>query len=341
MVLKRKKMFITAVIIIAVFSLIKSYHLFFRDFENNEIFSSISTVDSQNLDSTFSFAVMGDNKNSISTFDKIITSINNQSSIAFTMNTGDMVFDGNPIKYDFFLKQLKMFKNPMIPVPGNHDEADGGIARYISIFGPLYYTFSQGNAFFIVLDDSNEENIDPWQLRWLKKELEKSKGFKHTFVFMHVPIYDPRRSMEEQPGHSLKDLSSARDILELMKHYSIDMVFAGHIHGYFTGDWEGLPYTITGGGGAEMLYSNPDHYFYHYLQVNINGDTVSYDMVKIQSPDFNFMDRIGAFLWIYLYSFIVINYWVLLLLIALIVLFVAYIKRYGKDFPFIITRRKK
>ena len=257
------------------------------------------------------------------------------------MNTGDMVFDGNPIKYDFFLKQLRLFKNPMIPVPGNHDEADGGIERFISIFGPRYYSFSQGNALFIVLDDSNEENIDPWQLRWFKGELENSKNFKHTFVFMHVPVYDPRKKMEEQPGHSLKDPGSAREVLDLMKQYSIDMVFAGHIHGYFKGNWEGVPYTITGGGGAEMLYSDPEHYFYHYLQVNIDGDKVSYNTIKIHSPDFNFIDRIAAFIWIYLYSFIVINYWILLLLVALSVLLVAYIKQYGKDFPFKISRRKK
>lgn len=178
-------------------------------------------------------------------------------------------------------------------------------------------------------------------MRWFKEELEKSRKFKHTFVFMHVPVYDPRKSMKDQPGHSLKDLDSARKVLDLMKQYPIDMVFAGHIHGYFKGDWEGVPYTITGGGGAEMLYSDPAHYFYHYIQVNVTSDKVFYNIVKIDSPDFNFIDRIGAFLWIYFYSFIVINYWIILLLIAVTILLVAYIKRYGKDFPFSITRKRK
>lgn len=338
---KKGRIFTVAIIVIAILSLLKTYHLFFRDFENNEIYKGVSAIDSQKSGNNFTFAVMGDNKNSISTFKHIITSINSESAIQFTMNTGDMVFDGNSIKYDFFLRQLKLFKNPMIPVPGNHDEADGGTERYISIFGPLYYSFTHGSTMFIILDDSNEENIDPWQLRWFKEELEKSKTYKHTFVFMHVPIYDPRRSIEEQPGHSLEDLDSALEILNLMKQYHIDMVFAGHIHGYFKGDWEGVPYTITGGGGAEMLLSDPQHYFYHYIKVTIEGDSVAYNLEKINSPDFNYVDRIGAFLWIYLYSFIVINYWVLLLLIALGVLLFLYIKHYGKDFPFTISRRKK
>ena len=125
MFLKKKKLFIAGLVIIAGFSLIKSYHLFFREFENNEVFNGLSRVASEAAGDTFTFAVMGDNKNSISTFKKIIDSINTRKAIQFTMNTGDMVFDGNPIKYDFFLKQLKLFKNPMLPVPGNHDVADG------------------------------------------------------------------------------------------------------------------------------------------------------------------------------------------------------------------------
>ncbi len=341
MFLKKKKLFIAGLVLIAGFSLIKSYHLFFREFENNEVFNGLSRVASEAAGDTFTFAVMGDNKNSISTFKKIIDSINTRKAIQFTMNTGDMVFDGNPIKYDFFLKQLKLFKNPMLPVPGNHDVADGGTERYINIFGPLYYSFTHGSSYFIVLNDSNEEDIDLWQLRWFKNELEKSKNYKHTFVFMHVPVYDPRKSIEDQPGHSLKDLDSARKVLDLMKQYPIDMVFAGHIHGYFKGNWEGVPYTITGGGGAEMLYADPAHYFYHYIKVVVTDSKVSYIIKKMDSPDFNVTDRIGAFLWIYFYSFVVINYWVLLLLTALGILLYLYIKRYGKNFPFYITRRKK
>ena len=171
MVLKKRKLLIAIIIIIAGISLIKTYRLFFSDFENNEIYKGVSKLDTTK--DNFTFAVMGDNKNSISTFRHIIDSINAQSSIEFTMNTGDMVFDGNPVKYDFFLKQLRLFKNPMLPTPGNHDVADDGTKRYLSIFGPLYYSVTHGSTLFIVLNDSNEEDLDPWQIRWFKEELEK------------------------------------------------------------------------------------------------------------------------------------------------------------------------
>jgi hypothetical protein len=42
-------------------------------------------------------------------------------------------------------------------------------------------------------------------------------------------------------------------------------VFASHIHGYFKETRDNIPYFITGGAGGEMLLSDPDHYFYHYI----------------------------------------------------------------------------
>ena len=338
---KRSILLIFLILTVAVISLIKSFHLFFQEFDNNVIYTGVSSLETAG--DSFTFAVLGDNKNSVSTFGRIINSINKQKSIEFTMNTGDMVFDGNPIKYDFFLKQLKQFTNPMLPTPGNHDIADGGTERYLDIFGPMYYSFAHGSSFFIVLNNSNERDIDPWQLHWFEEELMKSKEYNHTFVFMHVPIYDPRLKMDEQPGHSFENLVSAEKVLQLLKQYPVEMVFAGHIHGYFRGDWDGVPYTITGGGGAEMLTSDPAHSFYHYIRVKIDGEIVNYDIVRINSPGFNFIDRVASFLWIYLYSFIVINYWFILLSIALITLLILYIKRYGKDFPYLIkfVRKKK
>ena len=336
---KGKKLLITFVFIISVISIVKTIPLFFEIMETDEIFKAVSSIESEK--DYFTFAVMGDNKNSISTFNKIINSINTDKTIDFTINTGDMVFDGNPVKYNFFLKQYRQFVNPMLPVPGNHDMEDGGRDRYADIFGPLYYSYSRGKSFFIVLDDSNQENLDLWQMKWLEEKLIESAAYDHLFVFMHVPLYDPRKGKAGQPGHSLENPDSVKKILDLLKPYPVDMVFAGHIHGYFKGDWEGLPYTITGGGGAEMIYSVRENYFYHYIKVTVNGEDVSYNTVRIDSPDFNIIDRIGSFLWIYIYSFIVINYWVLIMFITIGFLFFVYLKRYGKKFPLAIIWKKK
>jgi hypothetical protein len=92
------------------------------------------------------------------------------------------------------------------------------------------------------------------------------------------------------------------------------MIFASHIHGYYIGTWGKTPYIITGGAGAEMLGTDPRHYFYHYLKVNITNDGVKYQVVKIKSPDFEFIDRLIHDAWIYADSFFAIHFLDLILL---------------------------
>ena len=49
--------------------------------------------------------------------------------------------------------------------------------------------------------------------------------------------------------------------MALFKKYKVTHIFAGHIHGYYTGTWDGMPYTITGGAGAQLYGSDPEHVF--------------------------------------------------------------------------------
>jgi len=89
-------------------------------------------------------------------------------------------------------------------------------------------------------------------------------------VFLHIPLYDPRDG--EKP-HSLKP-EEASQLLALFKKYHVTHIFAGHIHAYYAGAWEGLPYIITGGAGAPLSGTDPQHAFYHYLKVTIRGSQV-------------------------------------------------------------------
>ncbi|ACR79146.1 metallophosphoesterase family protein [Kosmotoga olearia] len=295
----------------------------------NVVYNSVNKIKTHS--GNFSFAVLGDNKNSISTFGKIIEQINTNPEITFVVNTGDMVFDGSVTKYNFFLKQLSKLQKPFIPVPGNHDIADGGMNNYVEFFGPLYYAFAVDQVYFIVLDSSNEETIGAWQMKWLEEQLKNSQKHKYRFVFLHVPIFDPRLPMDKQPGHSLKNTKNAMELLKLLQKYNVTMVFAGHIHGYFRGEWEGVPYIVTGGAGAELVGLNKEHYFYHYLIVRVKDTGIDYEVVKVNSPDFNVIDRIGAFLWLYLYSFVVINYWWIVFIIGVFIFTILLVRGFKKE----------
>lgn len=266
----------------------------------------------------FSFAVFGDNKNSAKIFENLISKLNKED-ILFAIDDGDLVYDGENEKFRFFLDQISHLNKPLLTVFGNHEAKEKGRSAYYDLFGRFYYSFTVGDSYFIILDSSNEKNLNDEQFSWLKNELKISQNYKNRFVFMHVPLYDPRKG-DYKEGHSLEDLNFAKKLNDLFDENNVTMLFVSHIHGYYKGIWGKTPYIITGGGGAELAGSNPEHYFYHYIKINVNDSEVKYDVVKLKSPDFELIDRWIHDAWIYIYAFFAIHLVDVLLISALIYL---------------------
>jgi hypothetical protein len=150
---------------------------------------------------------------------------------------------------------------------GNHDlNDDGSNKNYREIFGPTYYSFQVGHGYFIVLDATTEAGFDTAERQWLESELQKSQASKARFVFMHVPVFDPRGG---QFHKSLPD-KDQQDLLDLFRRYKVTHLFASHLHGYFSGVWAGVPYTLTGGAGARLQGKDPAHFFHHYVTVHLH-----------------------------------------------------------------------
>jgi hypothetical protein len=283
-------------------------------------------INSFPLSYNFCFAVMGDTKNGLGTFHRIIKDINGKK-LLFAIEVGDLVSDGEKEKYRIFYNEIKKSEVPFLVAIGNHDIREGGRANYFDIFGHFYYAFSYCDSLFVVLDDANEEYIDKQQMEFLENELKKD--FSHKFVFLHVPPFDPRSYVLDipkiihkdiKPEHCLADKENAKQFMDLASKYSVTAVFASHIHGYFEEIRGGVAYIITGGAGAELLLSNPEHYFYHYVNVCVNGSNVGYKVVKFPSPDANLVDRFGYAIWLYIWYFIVTNKVAIILSIIILAL---------------------
>jgi len=249
----------------------------------------------------FCFAVFGDNKNSYTTFNKLLRRVNRDHDIAFAIDVGDLVYDGEKEKYLYFFDQVTdNLHLPFLTAIGNHELREKGRDLYYDMLGPFYYSFHIGRTYFIVLDDANEVGLDEWQKIWLEKELQKAQGYTNRLVFLHVPLFDPRGGIYH---HCLPE-KSAKPLLAIFQKYHVSHIFASHIHAYFSGQWEGIPYTITGGAGGELVGTDPQHYFYHYLKVKIQGDQMKIAIKRISSPDYEWMDRLRDIIWLYLYAFI-------------------------------------
>ena len=278
---------------------------------------------------SFCFGVMGDNHEGIRTFDKIIADLN-QKKPAFMIDNGDLVSQGSKEKYRIFYQKIQESQVPFLVGIGNHDIRDNGRSNYFNIFGDFYYSFSYNDSLFIVLDDANQVDIGKQQLDFLENELKKD--FKHKFIFMHVPVFNPKSSsirlnnrmvpedMKFNPY--LSDGETVKEFESLVHKYNATTVFSSHIHGYFNETINNTPYLITGGGGGALFGFDPEHYFYHYIIVCVNGDNISYNVVKFKSFDNNSFERILSVMWMYLYSFVYTNMVDIVLFIIIFILLV-------------------
>ena len=241
---------------------------------NKKEISRIKVADPVN----FSFAVFGDNKGNRSIFQPLLRDISHDKEIAFAIDVGDLVRKGKRGLFRNFLSQLQRTMTiPFLTAVGNHD-LDNGSGNYQEIFGPTYYSFQIGQNYFIVLDASTEPSFDKTQLKWLEDELGKAQSSKARFVFMHIPPFDPRSS-GAQPDKDRKDL------LDLFRRYNVTHLFASHIHGYFSGFWEGIPYTITGGAGGRLQGSDPQHFFHHYVKVHVHDGNLDTMVRRIEAKN--------------------------------------------------------
>jgi hypothetical protein len=94
---------------------------------------------------------------------------------------------------------------------------------------------------------------------------------------MHVPPFDPR-------GNEFhKCLKDGKELLDLFKHYHVTHLFGSHLHGYFSGIWEGVPYTVTGGAGGRLQGEDPEHFFHHYVTVRVHQGKVETTVRRIDT----------------------------------------------------------
>jgi 3',5'-cyclic AMP phosphodiesterase CpdA len=219
------------------------------------------------------FAVLGDNRSNPAVFGQVLKQLDRDPDLAFAVDLGDLVETGSVENFRPFLDQVRRhLRLPFLTVIGNHDLEKGrGDRLYRQIFGPAHYAFQIKDHYFIVVNDVEAGRISESQRVWLESELKKSQAYQTRLVFLHTPLFDPRGG---EHHHALPE-DTGRQLADLFRRYQVTHVFAGHIHSYFTGNWDGVPYTVTGGAGAPLYGTDPQHDFYHYLKVTLTADKIA------------------------------------------------------------------
>lgn len=244
----------------------------------------------EKIQGKFSFVVIGDNRSGDDTYKKIVSMIMERKP-DFVVNTGDMIATPGDIKeWTKFWEMSKPITVPYFLTVGNHDAhpkvplSEKKYKEEVDLPGnELYYSFVAGNSLFIILDsylDDQEKKITGVQLKWLEGVLAASRQ-KHKFVFLHHPLYT-----DLGKGHhahdSIDKYPDTRDRLEAFFAKSkVDAVFAGHEHYYERRTVDGIIHIITGGGGAPIYDKEEYGGFNHFVQVTVDGDKVSAEVMDI------------------------------------------------------------
>jgi 3',5'-cyclic AMP phosphodiesterase CpdA len=128
--------------------------------------------------------------------------------------------------------------------------------------------------------DDQEKRITGEQFNWLEAVLVNSAQ-EHKFVFLHHPLYtDPGKG--HHAHDSMDRYPESRNMLgALLAKYKVEAVFAGHEHYYERRAVDGVLYIITGGGGAPIYDKEEYGGYNHFVQVTVNGDKVSGEVVDV------------------------------------------------------------
>jgi serine/threonine-protein phosphatase CPPED1 len=225
------------------------------------------------------FAVVGDTRSNPAIFTQVLKQMEADAGITFAMDLGDVVESGTLEQFEDFFKLVRAhISRPFLIAPGNHDLGRGqDVTLFRRIFGPDYFAFPVKDHYFIVVNDNLKTGLGEAQSRWLEDELKKAQSFKTRIVFLHYPLFDPRGGKFR---HALPVEAGTR-MAALFLRYRVTHIFASHIHGYFTGNWEGVPFTVSGGGGAKLAGDDPAHFFYHYIKVSLSGGHVQVQVQRL------------------------------------------------------------
>ena len=180
----------------------------------------------------------------------------------FVMSVGDLIEGSKDAdtsrkqwtEFNGFVKQLQM---PFFYVPGNHDGANASLADvWKEAYGRRMYSFAYQNCLFACINTSDESVDDPKadtsyrkprvgkaQIEMLAAALKKHPNPRHTFIFLHHPIWNAK-DLESNGWLEVEKLLAD-------KQYT---AFCGHVHVFhkFIRNGRNLYQLATTGGGSSM-----------------------------------------------------------------------------------------
>lgn len=196
---------------------------------------------------------------------------------SMVMNVGDTGDCGWTPLLKLYQKRMGALVSDGIPVytvVGNHDLDYAGITRddLAEVYDPLgpaligrggtRYSFEYGGCHFAVLNNrpiSGLIRLNPEDIEWLRRDLEKVRKDTRVLLFMHA-------NMPESDTHR---------VVELLQPFKRPIIFHGHSHSDAVTAWGGVPVVVTG----SLYGGTPEAGSYRVV-------TVTPDRISVRTRDF-------------------------------------------------------
>jgi len=238
-------------------------------------------------DGEYRFVIIGDSRSNPGLWPNIIKHIDLlDPKPDFVINTGDIVRRGYTDEYlDYYIPPLLETNIPFFVALGNHDDGDSAMAvEYQTLFGAnsLNFYFDYGNRRFIVIDNVTKVIDYGETLAWLEQALEETPP-DHSII---VAAHKPPATVEKWAYHSW-DEENSKIFSDLMTKHEVEHAFFGHIHAYSTAQFQGIDYTIAGGGGAGLHDRyGPAGNVHHYVICDVQSDgTIRQQVARFYRED--------------------------------------------------------
>jgi hypothetical protein len=190
--------------------------------------------------------------------------------IRFVIFGGDLTYLGEEAEYSNFIDHISALTSPSYPALGNHDIYNGGWLYYWRYLGPSAYSFTGGNAKFVVIDSASG-SIGEAQMQWIQDQLRNNKQ-PLLFVISHMPIYGQSYGVYEFP-----ETEEKQQLIRLFEKYEVDFVLQGHYHGFVDITNNGVRYVTSGSFSDGLLDSGQRH----FLLFNVNGPVVTIEQMLV------------------------------------------------------------